>query len=483
MSNKRDPLAVQQALKCWSDVLVAEEQRIESGVARETMSNAGVTVVARVRGDQDAESSAVGGVLQLHLPAIQRLLFHSTTGVRANALSILGVLTRQGLLDPLSITPHLIALQADANAAVRAEALKQLVFEDEKKHDYITKRFIEGLVLSYLWSVDSANSIGIINISTIALLPTDEQLARDRGAVSPYAPLYIACIRQAREKPDKRRLILKLMLNLFDPKKSHAVWTHLQTAKAKLQSSTTADIDDVTSTTSNCDIKSMKTSSSVATVSSNGTSPSRSVQRHTSSGTNRRRSLSTNGASQKDQQYITKLVDLNSVDCLSAMKTALKQAGHTVTDDNSDDDEDMNVSSNGDTTSNATQQQLLQVLAYNDSIAKAMCMLVKLKEYLKKIYSLKDKTCYSYNPSDKADIRSTAITPVRPFELSAPPSKSSKSQSGNSSGGALKAYAEQYEQLKHRLDNDASESMYNNSSSSSATKQTEDDDTTDDIQR
>jgi hypothetical protein len=74
---------------------VAEEQRIESGVARETMSNAGVTVVARVRGDQDAESSAVGGVLQLHLPAIQRLLLHTTTGVRANALNILGVLTRQ----------------------------------------------------------------------------------------------------------------------------------------------------------------------------------------------------------------------------------------------------------------------------------------------------------------------------------------------------------------------------------------------------
>jgi hypothetical protein len=32
-------------------------------------------------------------------------------------------------------------------------------------------------------------------------------------------------------------------------------------------------------------------------------------------------------------QYITRLVDLNSVDCLGAMKTALKQAGHTVTDD------------------------------------------------------------------------------------------------------------------------------------------------------
>jgi hypothetical protein len=69
------------------------------------------------------------------------------------------------------------------------------VFEVEKKHDYISKRFIEGLFLSYLWSVDRADSSGI-NSSTIPLLPKDEQLARDRGAVSPYAPLYIACIRQ-----------------------------------------------------------------------------------------------------------------------------------------------------------------------------------------------------------------------------------------------------------------------------------------------
>jgi hypothetical protein len=89
------------------------------------------------------------------------------------------------------------------------------------------------------------------------------------------------------------------MLNLFDPKKSHAVRTHLQTAKAKLQSSTTADIDDGTSTSSTTGIKSMISS---VTVSSNGTSPSRSVQRHTGSGTNRRRSLSTNGALQKEQQ-------------------------------------------------------------------------------------------------------------------------------------------------------------------------------------
>jgi hypothetical protein len=91
------------------------------------------------------------------------------------------------------------------------------------------------------------------------------------------------------------------MLNLFDPKKQHTVCTHLQTAKAKLQLSADSDIGVTTSSTSSTsDIKSVK--SSTSTLANDQASPSRSVQRHTSSSTNRRRSLPTNGAAQKDQQ-------------------------------------------------------------------------------------------------------------------------------------------------------------------------------------
>ena len=108
-------------------------------------------------------------------------------------------------------------------------------------------------------------------------------------------------------------------------------------------------------------------------------------------------------------------------------------------------------------------------------------MLVKLKQYLKKVYGLKDKACTSFNPSDKADIRSSAITPVRPLELPSLSSKStSKSKSANSNS-SIKAYAEQYELLKCMVDSDTSDSvMYSNGSSSSGTKQP---DVDDDVER
>ena len=54
-----------QALRSLRDVLLAEEQRVESGAARESMAKAGVTLKQRVKGDQDAEASIVGGVIQV----------------------------------------------------------------------------------------------------------------------------------------------------------------------------------------------------------------------------------------------------------------------------------------------------------------------------------------------------------------------------------------------------------------------------------
>lgn len=74
---------------------VAEEERIESGAARESMSAAGISVAERVRGDQDSESSVVGGVMQLHMPAIRKLLYHSSVDVRHAALALLSAMMRQ----------------------------------------------------------------------------------------------------------------------------------------------------------------------------------------------------------------------------------------------------------------------------------------------------------------------------------------------------------------------------------------------------
>lgn len=74
---------------------MAEEERVESGAARESMTAAGVSVAQRVRGDQDSESSVVGGVLQLHVPAVRRLLYNRDVDVRKAALALLAAMMRQ----------------------------------------------------------------------------------------------------------------------------------------------------------------------------------------------------------------------------------------------------------------------------------------------------------------------------------------------------------------------------------------------------
>jgi hypothetical protein len=100
-----------QALRSLREVLVAEETRVESGAARARMAASGVTLKERVKGDQDAEASIVGGVIQEQLPAIQRLLFHREPPLRLAAVALLSVLHRQGLVNPLQTLPALIALQ------------------------------------------------------------------------------------------------------------------------------------------------------------------------------------------------------------------------------------------------------------------------------------------------------------------------------------------------------------------------------------
>jgi len=111
-----------QALKSLREVLLAEETRVESGAARARMAEAGVTLKQRVKGDQDAEASIVGGVIQEHLDAIKHLLFDRDVNLRTAALGLLSVLHRQGLVNPLQTFPALIALQADPSPGVRTQA-------------------------------------------------------------------------------------------------------------------------------------------------------------------------------------------------------------------------------------------------------------------------------------------------------------------------------------------------------------------------
>ncbi|CAN0123669.1 unnamed protein product [Discosporangium mesarthrocarpum] len=144
-------VVVVQALRGFKDILSAEEERVESGMARENMaaSGKGVSIAQRVQGDQDAESSVVGGVLQMHVGGILSRLFHRSGPVRGPAVGLLGIMLRQGLVNPLEMVPQLLALQSDHLVGVRAEALRLLTLEEGKGGDFIRTRFLDGLLMGY----------------------------------------------------------------------------------------------------------------------------------------------------------------------------------------------------------------------------------------------------------------------------------------------------------------------------------------------
>jgi len=132
------PLLRLEAVTGWKEILEAEETRVESGLARKELEDRlqvfggdasdgedgdaggggggrgvhfgdGVSAVkAKVQGDQDSSSSVVGGVLQMHVGAVLKLLFDTSrlgAAIRKGACGLLGVMLRQGMVNRSRCSP------------------------------------------------------------------------------------------------------------------------------------------------------------------------------------------------------------------------------------------------------------------------------------------------------------------------------------------------------------------------------------------
>ncbi|CAN0422641.1 unnamed protein product, partial [Ectocarpus sp. 12 AP-2014] len=215
-----------QALRCFKDILEAEEDRVETGLARVDMEATGVTVAQRVQGDQDGESSVVGGVLQMHLAAVLSRLFHSRNRVvRAAAISLLGVMLRQGLVNPVDVVPQLLALGGDSAGFVRAEAFRLLTVEDSKNGEFIRTRLLDGLFMAYTFQQH-------VLCDWRPLLPsTDPAAGGTGGGCSIVGPAYTLCVRPQRPS---RYSCLRLLMSLFSEAKAWELASFVSSSKEKL---------------------------------------------------------------------------------------------------------------------------------------------------------------------------------------------------------------------------------------------------------
>ena len=141
------------ALRCWREILLTEEARIETGEARRVMeSKKSITVSKKISGDQDADATLFGGVLTNHSARLFEMTQARDVSVRFAALDLVGHLLRQGQLNPNEATPFLFALQGDVEEdRIRSLALKLLMTEGEKRPDMLRQRACAGVKQAYLF--------------------------------------------------------------------------------------------------------------------------------------------------------------------------------------------------------------------------------------------------------------------------------------------------------------------------------------------
>lgn len=163
-----------------------------------------VTLSKQIAGDQDGDATLFGGVLTNHTDRLFEMTHSKDRLLRFAALDLLGVLLRQGLVNPNEAVPHLYALQGDVNnEAIRTLALKLLITEGEKHPDSLRQRACAGVKQAYKFQ----KAIYPEKREVSALLVSDKEVE------CILALVYRQCITKNRRQ---RTGLFKNLLTLFE---------------------------------------------------------------------------------------------------------------------------------------------------------------------------------------------------------------------------------------------------------------------------
>jgi len=198
-----------ESLRCWRDILLAEESRVESGEAKARMdSKRNITVSKKISGDQDADATLFGGILTNHSSRLFEMTKCREKDIRFAAVDLIGHLLRQGQLNPNEATPHLLALQGDVEETIRRSALKFLILEGEKRPDMLRQRLCAGVKQAYLFQI--AVYPDLEEVSALITVRKDGTLQKE----CVFGSVYKNCIATIKKQ---RRGLFRNLLSLFDP--------------------------------------------------------------------------------------------------------------------------------------------------------------------------------------------------------------------------------------------------------------------------
>lgn len=202
-----------------------------------------ITVTHRISGDQDSEATIVGGILTKYAPRLHALTKSRNQRLRFVALDLLGnllrqdspvlccvphavVLTflllllllapysRQGLVNPLQTVPHLLALQGDVDSpAIRSLALKLLITEGEKRPEMLRQRMCAGVKQAYLFQ----RSVYPQKTHVSAIVPVKKGKSTDFECI--FGDIFNASLASSKVQ---RQGLYKSLLGLFERRDSES---------------------------------------------------------------------------------------------------------------------------------------------------------------------------------------------------------------------------------------------------------------------
>jgi len=416
------------ALRCWREILLTEEARIESGEARRVMeSKSNITLSKKISGDQDADATLFGGVLTSHASRLFEMTQARDKRLRFAALDLIGHLLRQGQVNPNEATPYLFALQGDVEEdRIRSLGLKLLMIEGEKRPDMLRQRACAGVKQAYLFQKVVYPDRPVVS----ALVRVNRNGKWQKECV--LGSVYKECIQSIRKQ---RQGLFRNLLSLFSTEK----------------------VEDRSETNGKKSKKAAKESKSqcldLALLSF-----SVQVLAH----------LPFSAAA--DPLYIihciSSMLALQGPDLLDRLASFLRPYGLASSDEMDENnlaEDQLEIAARRNTPRHAKETTRLleddfdaQSFLVLCCDAGALVLILRLKDYLKRCYSLSESRCLEYNPDAKERMSEKVISRVNAsteFDASLPLRQDDVNASLDLDG-MIKIYAEFRQRMRAEASSD-----------------------------
>lgn len=199
-----------QCLVSLNELLVAEQNRLEKGIATRKMDKS-KSKEDQVRGDQEADAALIGSVMQAQLTNVLALTRAKMARIRTEAVACVGNLLTQGLVSPLPCIPMLVALESDRVVPIRDAAHGHLLALHDKFPTLLNTPSIQGISISYSFQLTAFG--GLVSSSNgVGGPPTVWGIDKDKKPLCLFGRLYSACIRGTRTQ---RNIFFKALVNQF----------------------------------------------------------------------------------------------------------------------------------------------------------------------------------------------------------------------------------------------------------------------------